>query len=248
MPARGAVEARSEAENCAFTAEGGDSKLFFAGGTFVTQHAPECCEAPVQIPERRSRFYSHKSDVWAFGTLVLWELMYCACSDNVADMRGDDKDVPKDITRRMYFYKCLGEKDSLAAWETANVSSEALSLRIATQLRQRYRPSGARSEEDRQMFENLCDVLQGMCEGNHDVRASAADSFQRLCGAAGMKHEASASRLSALIAFDFEMGYLIVSSRLWCGAPRRTSCRRWARATFRFLCILLRVQIYGLVL
>jgi hypothetical protein len=174
----------SEAEDSEFTAEGGsgDSKL----DNTITQHAPECCEAPAPNPRKPSRFWSHKSDVWAFGTMVLWELMFCACSINVDEMRRD-----KDILRRMYNKPAKNTtEDQLAAWDTANANSEALRQRIAIQLRQRYDPSGVRSEDERRMFSTLCDVLQGMCEGNHDTRASAAASLQRL-EATGMKRQFS---------------------------------------------------------
>jgi serine/threonine protein kinase len=164
------------------TTEGGDSKLGIAGANLITQHAPECCEAPVAKPQRSSRFYSHKSDVWAFGTMVVWELMYCACSANIEDMRKSNN-----ITGRMYNKPVPDNSEELnAAWDTANVNTAALRERIASKLRQRYTASGPRSEDQRRMFETLCDVLQGMCEGDHDIRASAAASLERLCGGAGV--------------------------------------------------------------
>jgi serine/threonine protein kinase len=176
-----AAEDVSDTEGVGVT-EGGDSKLGIAGANTITQHAPECCEAPATKPQRSSRFYSHKSDVWAFGTMVVWELMYCACGANIEDMRKSNS-----ITGRMY-NKPVTDKNAEelnAAWDTANVSTDALRERIASKLRLRYTASGPRSEDERRMFETLCDVLQGMCEGNHDIRASAAASLERLCGGTG---------------------------------------------------------------
>ncbi len=184
MACDSAAESLSEAEDgqCRAEGGGGDSKL----DNTITQHAPECCEAPAPNPKNPSRFWSHKSDVWAFGTMVLWELMFCACSVNVDEMRRDN-----DIQRRMYNKPAKNTKEGqLAAWDTANANSEALRHRIATHLRERYDPSGVRSEDERRMFGTLCDVLQGMCEGNHDARASAASSLQRL-EATGIKRQFS---------------------------------------------------------
>jgi hypothetical protein len=179
--------AECSAEGFGFEDEGGDSKLGINVNR-ITQHAPECCEAPAQRPYRSSRCHSHKSDLWAFGTMVLWELMFCSCSLNVEEMRRE-----RNIQKRMYNPAKHGRTPAeslqlqLDSWDIANADSSSLRQRITSQLRQRYDPSGTRSEEERKMFENLCNVLQGMCESNRDIRASAASCLEILCGSTGAK-------------------------------------------------------------
>ncbi len=185
------AEYDTAAEASAEDDEGGDSKLGINVNR-ITQHAPECCEAPAQRPHRSFTCYSHKSDIWAFGTMVLWELMFCACCLNVEEMRRE-----RSITKRMYNPVKIGRTQpehlqfQLDSWDIANADSASLRQRITSQLRQRYDPSGTRSAKERDMFEKLCNVLQGMCESDHDIRASAARCLEMLCGTTGAMRNAA---------------------------------------------------------
>ena len=191
------LQAQSATDEGGFEVEGGDSKRDIAGMYKITQHAPECCEAPAGRTKRSTRCYSHKSDVWAFGTMVLWELMFCACNLNVEDMRR------RGITARMYnpvFPSPKTIEHQRQEWDIANVDSDALKERISSQLRKRYDPTGTRSAEEREMFGTLCDVLQVMCDSNHVTRASAAVCLETLVGdAAGGQHLLSLSSPSRFI-------------------------------------------------
>jgi len=181
------LQAQPAADAGGFEVEGGDSKRGIAGMYRITQHAPECCEAPAGRSQRLSTArYSHKSDVWAFGTMVLWELMFCACSLNLAVFR------KKGITARMY-NPPLGapqtDEHQRRHWDIANADTEALSNRVTSELRQRFDPTGIRSAEERKMFQALCDVLQRMCDSNHETRASAAVCLETLVGGAGRQKQ-----------------------------------------------------------
>jgi serine/threonine protein kinase len=148
------------------------------------QYAPEALDIEAHRGGLEHQF-THDSDLWAIGSMILWPLMYLACKQNLQkDLQSFFSGRGKpDYAKRMFPFECLWGASTPKRYERGEFSQRnpnvpmTLGNLIFEQLLQKFSsPEQAATDEDKALFERICRVCSFMCAHNPQHRKIDPDS------------------------------------------------------------------------
>lgn len=131
------------------------------------QYAPETCGVAGK------RVFTHKSDLWAAGTMILWPMLFWACVENLKKNKfnGQGKEINFFVGRKFPFPPSYDKQPE-------TFSQADLQKLIKENLVDKFHDSQRQS-----LFNKMCDILEKMCDLEHLFwrEIFAFNSTQFLC-------------------------------------------------------------------
>jgi serine/threonine protein kinase len=93
--------------------------------------------------------FTHKSDLWALGTMIIWPMLFWACPDNLkTDLKTQNQ---------------LGRKFPFPGPDPDLFTQEILKDLIQRHLLDRFPKDHTTTQLDKDLFKLICDILEKMC-------------------------------------------------------------------------------------